>query len=345
MYVWGIKMKYLKILLTITALIVMAVMINCGGGKGSDSGKSGEKQFLKFTGGPSGGTFQHFSNAMSIHLSKKIPNLKVSNQASEGSIENVRKINSKKADFGIAYSGDVYLASQGKLAGDDKTYSNVRALCFLYKAPAQLAVLKNGPVKSVADLKGKKIDIGGPGSGAAASAERYLKSVGLWGDNTVRSNLGYNKAAQAMKDGHIDAMWLLVGYPTSAIINLASTKDITLLDVLTPGLEAGFDKQHPYYQPLEIPANTYSGVGTATKSFFDSALWIANANVSEEVVYNALKEVFTKEGLEFLIKAKKTAKQMSIKGAVTGIVTPLHKGAEKFWKEHGLTIPDAAKAE
>ena len=302
------------------------------------------KTFLKFTGGPSGGTFQYFSNGIAIRLTKQNSDLKVSNQASRGSVENIRKVNNKRADFGIAYSGDLYLAREGRLAGDTKKYMDVRAVAFLYKAPAQLAVLKNSGIKQVNQLTGKKVALGGPGSGAAASAERFFKLVGLW-DNMDRQFLGYSKAAAAMKDGHIDAMWILAGYPTRALIELGATKDIELLHVYGEAARHGLADSLPFYQPLFIPPNTYEGVPYATASFFDSALWVAHKDVKPEHVYDALKEMFSDAGLKYLINVKSTAKQMSVKGGVTGIVTPLHPGAQKFWKENGLMISSAAMAQ
>jgi len=300
-------------------------------------------EFVKFSGGPSGGTFQYFSNGMAIRLSEKLPGIKVSNQASRGSVENIRKVNNKRADFGIAYSGDTYLASKGLLADDTNKYLGVRAVAFLYKAPAQLAVLQGSGISSVMQLEGKKVALGGAGSGAAASAERFFKLIGLW-DKMDRQFLGYDKAASAMKDGHIDAMWILAGYPTSALIELGASKDIDLLNVYDVAVEHGLKEKLPFYQPLQIPANVYEDVTSPRSSFFDSALWIAGEDVSEDVVYNSLKEIFSDEGLKYLVNVKSTAKQMSVKDGILGIVTPLHKGAEKFWKEKGLTIPAAAMA-
>lgn len=302
------------------------------------------KEFLKFSGGPSGGTFQYFSNGMAIRLSKKMPELKVSNQASRGSVENIRKVNTGRADFGIAYSGDLYLARNGKLAGDTNQYMNVRAVAFLYKAPAQLAVLKDSGITQVPQLAGKKVALGGPGSGAAASAERFFRLVGLW-DSMDRQFLGYTKAASAMKDGHIDAMWILAGYPTRALIELAATHEIELLNVYEIASINGVAEELPFYQPQFIPPNTYEGVTHATSSFFDSALWVANKDVKPEIIYKALVEIFSPEGLKYMVNVKSTAKQMSVESGVTGIVTPLHPGAEKFWKEKGLKISDKAQAE
>jgi hypothetical protein len=299
--------------------------------------------FLKFSGGPSGGTFQYFSNGMAIRLSKRIPELKVSNQISRGSVENIRKVNGKRADFGIAYSGDLYLARNGRLAGDTNKYLDVRAMAFLYKAPAQLAVLKNGGIREVSQLAGKKVALGDPGSGAAASAERFFRLVGLW-DNVDRQYLGYSKAASAMKDGHIDAMWILAGYPTRALIELAATHDIDLLNVYESATKNDLESELPFYQKEIIPAKTYEGVDHATLSFFDSALWVVSKDVKAEIVYQSLVDIFSAEGLAYLVNVKSTAKQMSIADGIKGVVTPLHKGAEKFWKEKGLAVVIKAAA-
>ena len=218
------------------------------------------------------------------------------------------------------------------LADDNKKYINLRAVAFLYKAPAQLVVLKDSGINQVSQLKGKRVAIGEPGSGAVASAERFMKLVGLW-NNINKLFLGYTGAAIAMKEGFVDAMWILSGYPTRALIELSATRNIELLHVYTIAAQNGLSKKFPFYKPLFIPPNTYEGVNHATASFFDSALWIANVNVSVDHVYKALKEIYSEEGLKYMVNIKSTAKQMSVTEGVTGIVTPLHKGAERFWKE------------
>ena len=236
-------------------------------------------EYLKFTGGPSGGTFQYFSNGIAIRLSKNIQHLRVSNLSSKGSIENIRNVNSGRADFGIAYSGDIYLAGNGKLTNDLKKYTNIGAVAFLYKAPAQLAVLKSSGITEVSQLKNKRVGLGDSGSGAAASAERFLKLVKLW-NRVDRYYLGYTNAANAMKNGEIDAMWILAGYPTRALIELSATHNIELLHVYPIAAHHDLSDVLPFYQPIFIPANTYKGVSNATASFFDSALWIANKKSS-----------------------------------------------------------------
>jgi hypothetical protein len=299
-----------------------------------------EKIRLGFGGGPEGGTFQYFSNGIASRLSKMQADLEVSNMASAGSVENARRINSGEIDFGISYSGDTYLARNGRLTNDTNKYPNIHAMAFLYGAPAHLIVLEKSGIKEIADLKGKRIAVGGAGSGAAAAAQRYFGAIGLW-DNMNVEFIGYSKAAAAIGDGLIDAMWVFAGYPNSSVIQAAASNKIKILSTYEVGVKGGAFDQYPFYAPLTIPAGTYSGVDYDVKSFQDSALWVANKDVAPEIVYNALANIFTKEGLSYMVKVKSTARAMSVKGALTGIVTPVHAGAQKYWKEQGLSLTAA----
>ncbi|MBD3221659.1 TAXI family TRAP transporter solute-binding subunit [bacterium] len=298
------------------------------------------KDRLAFSGGPQGGTFQYFSNGIAIRLSKNHADLEVSNMASAGSLENLRRVDSGEADFGIVYSGDTYLGRNGRLTKDDNTYENVHAMAYLYGAPAHLIVLKNGKIKSLADLEGRRVAVGGAGSGAAGAAQRYFTALGLW-DKMKVEFLGYSKAASALGDGLIDAFWVFAGFPNSSVIQAAASNDIMILDVVAAGEKAGFFDQYPFYTKLVIPAGTYKGVDREVQSFQDSALWVAGAHVAPAHVELALEDIFSDDGLAYMVKVKSTAKAMSIEGALNGIVTPVHAGAVDFWQDHGLTLTSA----
>jgi hypothetical protein len=300
------------------------------------------KTRLAFSGGPEGGTFQYFSNGIATRLSKNIPNVEVSNTASAGSVENVRRVNSGEADFGIAYSGDTYLARNGRLTQDDRKYENVHAVAYLYGAPAHLIVLQGSGIDKIADLAGKRIAVGGAGSGAAASAQRYFEALGLWGKMKVEF-IGYSKAASALGDGLIDAMWVFAGFPNSSVIQAAASNKIKILSTWEAGEKGGAFEQYPFYAPVGIPAGTYSGVDYEVKTFQDSALWVAGKHVPADIVYRSVADIYTPEGLSYMVKVKSTAKAMSVKGALTGIVTPVHEGAMKFWLEKGLPISESQK--
>lgn len=297
----------------------------------------GTKTRLAFSGGPEGGTFQYFSNGLAIRLSKTIPDLEVSNTASAGSLENLRRVDSGEADFGIVYSGDIYLGRNGRLAQDTRRYENVHVMAFLYGAPAHLVVLADSGIERVEDLAGKRVAVGGAGSGAASAAERYFTSLGLWDQMDVEF-LGYNKAASALGDKLIDAFWIIAGYPNASVIQAAASNKIKMLDVADTGERAGFFEQYPFYTRVPLPGGTYSGAFSDIASFQDSALWVAGRHVAPAVVESALEEVFSEEGLAYMVTVKSTAKSMSIEGGLSGVVTPIHEGAEGFWTEKGLEI-------
>lgn len=291
---------------------------------------------IVFSGGPAGGTFQVVANAIQVYKPiKELTNYKIQAQSSGGSVENLRKINSGKSHFGVVYSGHVWLGENGKMKNDDKKYTEVLAVCYLYGAPAQLIVEKDSGIKSAKDLIGKKVGVGNAGSGAFANCELFFRHLGVW-DKIERNAMGYNDAAAAFGNNQLDAFWLFTAYPSGAVIMAAQTNDINLIDLDADAEKYGFYKEYPYFSKLTIPAKTYKGVEVDTPSFQDSTLLVANTKTPEDLVYKLLSIVFTKEGLAHMVSQKETFKEMSIKKGTKGIITPMHPGAIRFWKEKGI---------
>jgi len=294
------------------------------------------KDRIVFGGGPAGGTFQTVANAIQVYKPvKAMEAFTVKAQSSAGSVENLRKTDSGKMDFSTVYSGHVYLGANGMMKNDTKKYTNVRAVSFLYGAPAQLVVRKGSGIKSTKDLAGKKVGVGNAGSGAFANCDLFFNHMGVW-DKVERNAMGYNDAAAAFGNNQLDAFWLFTAFPSGAVIMAAQTNDIELINLGADAEASGFFKKYPYFSKLSVPAGTYKGVDVETPSFQDSALWVANKDVPDDVVYDLLSAVFTDEGLAHMVGQKKTFKAMSVKSGVNGIVTPLHPGAIKFWKEKGV---------
>ena len=294
---------------------------------------------LAFSGGPDGGTFQYFSNGIATRLSRTMDGVEVSNMASAGSVENLRRVNSRDADFGIVYSGDMYLGLNGKLTNDTRKYRNVQAVSYLYGAPAHLIVLDGSDITEVAQLDGKNVAVGPAGSGAAASAQRFFEGVGLW-DKITPQYIGYNQGASALGDRQIDALWVFAGFPNASVIQAASSNKIRLLQINEAAEKGTLFNDHPYYAPVTIPANTYANVDYDVVTIQDSALWIAGRHLSEEKVRDSLKEIYSPEGLTFMSSVSQAAKSMTIDSGIMGIVTPMHDGAKAFWTEQGKTLTE-----
>ena len=313
-------------------LIVACAALVCG----SFSGLAEAKDRIVFGGGPAGGTFQVVANSIQVYKPiKASPNFKVQAQSSAGSVENLRKTDAGRQDMSVVYSGHVYLGRNGLMKNDTKKYENVLAVAWLYGAPAQLVVREGSGIKSVKDLVGKKVGVGNAGSGAFANCELFFTHMGVW-DKVERNAMGYNDAAQAFGNNQLDAFWLFTAFPSGAVIMAAQTNDIALVNLDADAKASGFYEKFPYFAKLSVPAGTYKGVDYDTPSFQDSALWVANADVSADVIYEMLSLIYTDEGLEHMRSQKKTFKNMAIATGADGIVTPFHPGAEKFWREKGV---------
>ncbi len=301
------------------------------------------KARLAFSGGPDGGTFQYFSNAISSRLSKNLENVEVSNMASAGSLENLRRVDSGEVDFGIVYAGDLYLGAIGLLTNDDKNYVNAQSMAYMYGAPAHLLVLEESGIDAVSGLEGKRVAVGPAGSGAAASAQRYFTALGLW-DKMKVEFIGYTEGASALGDRKIDAMWVFAGFPNSSVIQAAASNKIKLLSLVEAAKDSPFFTEHPYYAEVIIPAGTYSGVDYDVFSVQDSAIWVTGKHITEDIIYNALVDIFSEEGLAYMRSVTKAAEAMKVEDGNYGIATPLHAGAVKYWTEKGLTITPAQQS-
>lgn len=321
-------------------IFALAGCLACAALMALPAGAFAAKTRLAFSGGPDGGTFQYFSNAISSRLSKQLPDVEVSNMASAGSVENLRRVNSGDADFGVVYAGDLFLGVTGQLTNDPKKYPNVLSLAYLYGAPAHLVVLADSGIASVKALEGKRVAVGPAGSGAAASAQRYFTALGLW-DKMKVEYIGYSEAASSIGDKKIDAMWVFAGFPNSSVIQAAASNKIKLLSLVEDAKATDFFSVNPYYAEVTIPAGTYSGVDYDVQTVQDSTIWVAGKHVKDDVAYNSLKEIFSPDGLTFMVGVTKAAEAMKVEDGNYGIVTPLHAGAAKFWQEKGLTLTDA----
>ena len=316
------------LILTLTLAVVLGMSFSA----------QAKKRYV-FAGGPAGGTFQTVANGIQVFGPlKNNADFSVKAQSSGGSVENLRTVNKGRSAFGTVYAGEIFLGRNGKMKNDDRKYTDVLVVGYLYGAPGQLVVRAGSGITSTKDLAGKKVGVGNAGSGAFANCERFFTHLGIW-DKIERNAMGYNDAAQAFGNEQLDAFWLLTAFPSGAVIMAAQTNDIALIDLGKDAEESGYFKDYPYFGKLTIPAGTYRGVDTDTPSFYDSALLVANAKVNPDHVYELVKAVWSDAGLAHMVGQKKTFKAMSVKDGLKGVnpeATPLHPGAAKFWKEMGV---------
>lgn len=298
------------------------------------------KDFVSIGGGGTGGTFNTMASGVGSLLTKSTKDVKFTVEGSAGSTENIRRIGSGDLQMGIAFAGDSYLAQNG-LEAFKKTgaIGNLRFVGFLYSAVSQVVTTQKSGIKSLADLAGKKMSVGSAGSGTAKTMGRILDHLKL-ADSVKASNVGGSGSSDQLKNGQLAAYHGQWGVPAGAIVDTTSSSDATLISTYDELKAAGFLDAYPFYSKATIPAGTYKGVDTDVTTIRDAGILVAGAGVSDEIVYEAVKNLYSKAGLDHMLAVSNVTREMSVKTGLVGASIPLHPGAAKFWKEMGQEVPE-----
>jgi len=325
--------KMTLILLFIFLLIIVGFSANCF---------AQIKIFRMASGGP-GGVYYHHANGLAQFLEEKLPDIRITVDVSAGSVENVRRVDSREADFGLAFIYNTYEAFKGmKEWGWEKEYSNVRGIAMYLWPETNWVTLKQKNINSVEDLRGKKVSLGPPGSGSAVIAERMLKALGVFND-IITSYLPFADAATALKDGQIDAFVGPGGYPAASLTEVATTHDMVLISLTDEELNKCL-KELPGSVKGVVPAGAYRGIEKPVQQTVSPSLVIVHKDVPNDVVYKIVSTFFTEEGLTFAGNIHQDWKRVLPidQRVLEGMVIPLHPGAAQYWKELGLEIPASA---
>lgn len=303
---------------------------------------SADKQ-LVIKGGQIGGAFNRWTSAWSVYLSKTIDGAKFSSESSTGSPENMRATGSGSVDFALVFASDLYNGYRGQ-GTFKKKITDVGAMGFVFASVGHFLVPADSDFKTLEDIKGKRVSLGGPGSGSAANITMLLKQMGMW-DKFTPVYLG-RKSPQALRNGKIAAYNWHPGLGNAMIRNTATMIKVRFIDLDAPAKKSGFYEKFPYFGKMTIPGGLYSKVDTDTSTFGTGSILIANAKISDDLVYNFLKAITSDAGRKKLSGAVgKGAMKALTKDAPFNFVTiSLHPGAERFWREQGVTIPDALKS-
>lgn len=302
-----------------------------------------EKVFINIAGGNiAGSAIQNAAAALANLMNAELKGFNVTPETSAGASENIRRVNNGEVEMAGVFASDMHDAYHEQGLFEGKRQGNIRAIGVLNLSYTHIVALKDSGIKTVADLRGKKVAVGGTGSGTSLMTERYFKKLGMWED-IRKAYLGGNDSATALKDRQIDAFVWNPGIPGPTIVDVATTRDIVLLDVYTPAQKSGFLDVNPFYTKGVIPGGVYRGVDKEVLTLESGAFWIARNNVPEQVVYQMAKLAYSQEGVKKLVKIFRPLAAMG-KNPINGITIPLHPGAEKYFREIGLTIPDRIKA-
>jgi len=297
--------------------------------------------FLGFAGGPATGVYGKAAAAIAVVLKDKSGGkIAPTSQATSGGGENVTLVSTAKADMGIAAGADLHEAYYGVGLWKGKQTTNFRIVGNSLNAVTNCVVMDKSEIKNLKDLDGKKVSIGSPGSASAGFAERFLVEAGV---NVRKQFLAGGEAATALKDGQLDAYIWAPSMPAPDVVDLTSTSSIRLIDLGTPAKAIGFYDRYKFFRPFTIPKGMYKGVDYDVYTVLTGTYWIVSKDLPEDLVYQMAKIAYT--NVEALTKSFGPLKVMQAnESSIAGIDVPLHAGAEKFWKEIGLTIPEALRA-
>ena len=299
--------------------------------------------FVGFAGGPPGGSFFPSAGAVATFVEQQRPDLNITVEGTGGSGENVRLVNNGDTDMGVAYGGDLHAGYFGTDEFADSPQTNLRAVGLLFWGYGHLVTLQGGDIQSVADLEDKRLAIGGTGSGSALTGERYFRQLGLL-DRMRVSYIGGTAASTALKDGQVDAYHWVSGVPNGAVLDTMATHDVMLVDLAAPAIESGFFEAYPYYAASEIPADSYDDIDAPVPTILMGTYWIVNSGVPDDIVYDMAAEAYSPEGAAFMRQTFEPLRDMTPDQALQGLTVPLHPGAQRYWEEVGIDIPESLRA-
>jgi uncharacterized protein len=292
-----------------------------------------QKKFLTLASGSPGGVYYPLGGGMAVVI-QKTTDLRCAAESTGASVENCRLVGARESDMGMVMGSIAYKALQGQEPFEKKF--PLVALFQMYPAPEHIITVSGKGIKSVKDLKGKKVSIDVPGSGCAVMAKAILEEYGfnLEKDLTI-ANLSQSESVQALKDGIVDAVFFNFAYPGAAVLDLAATRDILLIPV-EPAMADKIVKKYPYYVKITIPAKTYPKVDSDILCLGDSNVLIANKQMEDDVAYKIVKAIYENadKGKWALINIHPIAAQLTPQNAVNSPIE-LHPGAIKFFKEVG----------
>jgi TRAP transporter TAXI family solute receptor len=271
-----------------------------------------------------------------VNKYKKESGIRCTVESTGGSVYNLNTIAAGELDMGVAQSDQQYLAYHGegkfKSAGPNK---DLRAVFSVHAEPFTLVARADSGIKDFMDLKGKRVNIGSPGSGQRATMEVMMKAAGLkMSDFKLASDLKMAEQAPALCDNNIDAISYVVGHPNGAIKEATTTCDAVIVSVIGKAVDS-LIAEHDYYRAATIPGGMYRGTDKDAKTFGVGATFVTSAKVPENVIYTVVKAVFENfEDFKKLHPAFSVLKKEEM--VKDGLSAPLHKGAIKYYKEAGL---------
>ena len=294
-------------------------------------------QQLSIATGGTGGVYYPIGGGFAEMINNHIDGAQATAEVTGASVENMGLIMRGDADLALVLADTAYQAYTGTGDFDGRQIENTRALASVYPNAVQLVTLTESDIHSIADLAGKRVSVGAPGSGTELNARALLEANGVSYSDFTPQRLNFNETADAIRDGDIDAGFWSVGPPTSSILNLAATRDIRLIGLSDEEI-ANAQEVEAVFAPYELAAGMYDGMDEAVQTIGIPNVLVVNADMDEELAYQLTQLLF--ENTDELIAVHPAANDTTIEFTMSSTPVPLHPGALRYFEEVGAEIPD-----
>ncbi|MFP7674456.1 TAXI family TRAP transporter solute-binding subunit [Marivita sp. S0852] len=296
-----------------------------------------DQQFISIGTGGVTGVYYPTGGAICrlVNRDRKEHGIRCAVESTGGSVYNINTIKAGELEFGVAQSDWQHHAYNGTSRFEDNPFPEIRAMFSVHPEPFTMVVRGDSGIESFEDLKGKRVNVGNPGSGQRATMEVVMDAFGMTMDDfALATEYKGSEMAKQICDDNIDAMIYTIGHPAAAIKEASTTCDVKLVSVTGAPVEK-LVADNPYYRVATIPAGMYAGTDTDTTTFGVGATFVTSANIPEETAYIVAKAVMSNlddfRGLHPAFANLDAAQMVN-----DGLSAPLHPGAERAYKELGL---------
>lgn len=296
---------------------------------------SGETKFISIATGGVAGTYYPLGGSMATILNDAGLGLQATAQSTGASVENVELITRGDAEIAFVQNDVTYYAYNGIEAFKDKgEMKEIAGMATLYPEVVQIIARGDLDIKSVEDLKGKKVAVGAPGSGTEVNARQILEIHGLSYDDLAKVDyLSFAEATDQLKNKQVDVAFVTAAVPTSAVTEVSTTADVKLVPMDEAKIKE-LSEKYPYYIQVDIEPGDYKGQEEKVVATAVMAMLIVPKNMDEDLVYNMTKAIF--EHTDVIVEAHARGKDITLETALNGMPIDVHPGAQKYFDEKGI---------
>lgn len=294
-----------------------------------------EKKFIRITGGATGGTIFMIVNGICKLVNENVEWLDA-NPGTGGSVADTRRVGTQKVDFGLVTTDTASHAITGGPEFKEERYPDIRAVFSGHVSHWHMITLEKSGIKTIKDLKNKRVAIGYAGGSVEAVTREVLKEHDLLPDRDFKTfYLTHTEVITALKDETLDAGAILTGVPSGALLDLATTHKMRLLPV-SPEMQDRIIKKFPYYFKDVYKSGIYPGIAESVPALTIGTYMITHKNSDDELVYTIAKLIG--ENTKKLTEIHPSGREWSLETVRKGIVIPIHPGALKYFKEKGISF-------